>query len=65
MLIQQRACNDDRVGRELEKMWRSQFFYHDLRIFIGSIYYDIITSFPSTPLRLHYLLTVLHGAIRP
>ena len=25
MLILQRACNDDRVGRELEKMWRSQF----------------------------------------
>ena len=23
MLILQRACNDDRMGRELEKMWRS------------------------------------------
>ena len=54
---------------EWEESWRrcgeANFFYHDLRIFIGSIYYDIITSFPSTPLRLHYLLTVLHGAIRP
>ena len=25
MLILERACNDDRVGRELEKMWRSRF----------------------------------------
>ena len=25
MLILERACNDDGVGRELEKMWRSQF----------------------------------------
>ena len=25
MLILQRACNDDRVGRQLDKMWRSRF----------------------------------------
>ena len=25
MLILERACNNDRMGRELEKMWRSRF----------------------------------------
>ena len=41
MLILERACKDDSIGREFEKMWN--LILHWLNCGASIVYYDILT----------------------